>query len=158
MLSKPAISGMIESRTTVTVHSKQVLVHTRKSKQHLLEDFTKNMLGTQHLALKPLPFRAQPSHWQQYPESFSGLTWKSLMWSTKSCSESNSKWHWRTEEGMKLMSDDDPDLHHLMSVSYKQLMFIFFSHFCKWTFQCNIQTSLIYAFLKPSKVFDKFFI
>lgn len=31
-----------------------------------------------HLALKPLPFRAQPSQWQQYPESFSGLTWKSL--------------------------------------------------------------------------------
>lgn len=57
-----------------------------------------------YLALKPLPFRAQPSHWQQYPESFSGLTWKSLMWSTKSCSESNSRWHWRIEAERREMT------------------------------------------------------
>lgn len=28
-----------------------------------------------HLALKPRPWRAQPSQWQQYPASFSGFTW-----------------------------------------------------------------------------------
>lgn len=49
----------------------------------------------QYLALKPLPLRAQPSQWQQYPESFSGLTWKSLTWSTRSWRESNNRWHWR---------------------------------------------------------------
>lgn len=32
-------------------------------------------LAPPHLALKPRPWRAQPSQWQQYPASFSGLTW-----------------------------------------------------------------------------------
>lgn len=54
-----------------------------------------------HLALNPLPLRAQPSQWQQYPESFSGLTWKSLTWSTRSCRESKSRWHWKREKHLK---------------------------------------------------------
>lgn len=59
----------------------------------------------QYLALKPLPLRAQPSHWQKYPESFSGLTCESLMWSTKSCSDSKSKLHWRRDrDGIYLSS------------------------------------------------------
>ncbi len=38
-------------------------------------------------------FACTSLHWQQYPDSFSGFTWKSLTWSTRSCKESKSRWH-----------------------------------------------------------------
>jgi len=56
-----------------------------------------NVCMLSDLALKPLPLRAQPSQWQQYPEFFSGFTCESFTWSTRSCRLSNSRWHYRVK-------------------------------------------------------------